>query len=263
MPDCDWDKYEQIRGRELPSSFIFQGTAYKLEQCFKRDFYAATGLYVKSESNWAAGLPEKVVFKVYHTDSFGLIPLGWLGRRLADREIFYLEQTAGIPGMAKLIGRIGRTGFVREYIPGCHLREYRRAEKLSREFYTTLVSSVAALHARGISHNDLSKPENILVQPDGLPVIIDLQIATRFRSGLPGVMQIGNAILRYMQSVDRYHINKHRRHDRPEDFSPEELRRAKRKGLLLTLHAWVLRKPYRFVRHRVMRNFLMKRSKLT
>ena len=105
--------------------------------------------------------------------------------------MYYLEQTAGIPGMAKLLGRIGRTGFVREYIPGCHLREYRQASKPGQEFYTELQATLTALHARGMSHNDLSKPENILVRPDGRPVVIDLQIAATFRSRVPIVKQSG------------------------------------------------------------------------
>ncbi len=67
---------------------------------------------------------------------------------------------------------------------------------------------------------------------------------------------IGARVLPYMQSVDRYHIGKHHRKDRPEDFTAQELANSRRKGLLLTLHAWLLRKPYRAVRHFVMGRFM-------
>ena len=45
MADADWAKYKQIRGKPLPESIEFAGTAYSLAKVFKRDFYAATGLY--------------------------------------------------------------------------------------------------------------------------------------------------------------------------------------------------------------------------
>ena len=115
---------------------------------------------------------------------------------------------------------------------------------------------LAALHNKGIAHNDLSKAENILVRPDGSPVLIDLQIASSFRIRFPLLGWLGRQALPYMQAMDRYHVGKHHRRDRPEDFTAAELAASRRKGLLLQLHGWLLRRPYRAVRHFVLNRFM-------
>jgi hypothetical protein len=57
--------------------------------------------------------------------------------------------------------------------------------------------------------------------------------------------------------VDRYHLGKHHAHDRPEDFTPDGLSRARKKGAVLALHGLLLRRPYRAVRHFVLRRWLL------
>lgn len=252
MADADWANYRQLRGRPLPEMIEFGGARYRLDTHFKRDFYAATGLY---ELDAGPG-PAQVVVKIYHTDPLGPVPLRWLGRMLCNREVYYYRAIDGIPGLARLLGRYGETGYVREYVPGCHLRDYRKVARPDAEFYRRLHAMMAAVHARGLSHNDLSKPENILVRPDGTPTLIDFQIATNFRFRFPLLRYLGRHALPYMQAMDRYHLRKHHRRDRPEDFSAEELQRVRRKGVLLSLHGWLLRRPYRAVRHLVMDRFM-------
>lgn len=256
MADADWADFKQLRGKALPERIEFRGASYIQEKLFKRDFYAATGLYRLRSGDAHRDRPEQVVLKVYHTEPLGPVPLGWLGRRLCWREVGYFQLTDGIPGLARLHGSFGDAGFIREYIPGCDLREYRKHSQPDNQFYPKLNAMLAAIHARGISHNDLSKPENILVRPDGSPAIIDFQIAGGYSWRLPLLKQIAWAIRRYMQSVDRYHLLKLHRRDRCQDFSPDEIREARRKGLILTLHGLLLRRPYRLVRHFVMNQFM-------
>jgi serine/threonine protein kinase len=254
MADADWANYKQLRGKALPERIEFRGAWYRQEKHFKRDFYAATGLYRIEQPN--GELPEQIMLKIYHTEPLGLLPLGWLGRRLCNREVYWFRKTEGISGLARMFERFGASGFVREYVPGCDLREYRKADRPNEEFYPRLYAMLTAIHARGIAHNDLSKPENILVRSDGTPAIIDFQIAGGYSWRLPLLKQIGRRILRYMQSVDRYHLRKLHRRDRPQDFTPEELKQARKKGIVLMLHGWLLRKPYRAVRHFILNRFM-------
>jgi hypothetical protein len=89
--------------------------------------------------------------------------------------------------------------------------------------------------------------------------VIDLQIALAPRSlHWRTVGWLVRRMLRYMQGVDRFHITKLHRRARPEDFTPEEMRQACRKGLLLRLHGILLRNPYRAARRYIIKPLLSK-----
>lgn len=263
MADSDWANYKQLRGQELPTEITFRSHRYRFDRYFKRDFYAATGLYLKSSEGTSETVPEKIVLKVYHQDRLGILPLGWLGRWLADRERRYQARVAGLPNIIQVLDHWERTGMIREYIPGCHLREYRKSgQQPTVEFYHQLHAALRTIHERGFAHNDLSKAENILVHEDGFPVLIDFQIAHDFGSQNFLFGWLGRSILHYMQSVDRYHLRKHHIKDRPLDFTPTEIKNRKKKGLILRLHATCIRAPYRGFRHVVMRLFLKSKHAL-
>jgi serine/threonine protein kinase len=257
MADADWAQYKQIRGKALPETIKFQGATYSLAKVFKRDFYAATGLYQRSENGEGSAAPDKVVFKHYHMDPLWFIPLRWLGRLLWRREMQLGKAVGDVAGVAHILGRFGKSGLVREYIPGQNLREYLVEHDVDAQFFVKLRQSLADVHACGIAHNDLNKPENILVREDGSPVLIDFQIAYKPPQKFPGLKQVGRVVLRYLQQMDWYHLLKHHHRRRPQDFTKEDLEISTRRGILLNLHAWLLRRPYRVIRHLVMRSFLM------
>ncbi len=112
------------------------------------------------------------------------------------------------------------------------------------------------MHERGITHNDLSKPENVLVETNGAPVLIDFQIALAAGAWPWPVSLLGRPFMHYMQRIDRYHLAKLHRRARPKDFSEEQKRKAKAQGFLLRLHGALLRRPYRAIRHRVMNRWM-------
>ena len=256
MADADWGKYKQLRGAALPEVFTFRGVEYARSKLLKRDFYAAVGLYQCDDL--PADAPRQVLLKIYHTDPLWGFPLGWLGRWLARRERMAGEALAGISGVPRQLAAWGDAGFVREYVPGCNLREYRAVTLPERAFYLELRRILDEVHARGISHNDLAKPENIVVTEEGRPVLIDFQIALGPRlPRLPGIRWLAKRFVSYMQGIDRYHLAKQHTHDRPGDFDAEGYRLARRKGALLRLHGVLLRRPYRAVRHFVLRRWLL------
>jgi serine/threonine protein kinase len=246
MPDADWVRYTNIRGRPLPAELDSHGQTYRLEKLLKFDFYAATGLYV-AENQSSPELPRKLIFKRYHTDPDWFPPLRWLALALARREIHYLRRLDGIEGVPGFYRQEGPSGLVREYVEGTNLREYFYRDcgyRPGPEFFPRLFKILETVHQRGVAHNDLSKPENLIVRPDGSPALIDLQIAREARIPL-----VGRSIIRYLQANDRYHVEKLHRRYRPNDFSG-----AGRTSAALAKH-WTIRlhgrfrRPYRALRH--------------
>jgi predicted Ser/Thr protein kinase len=256
MPDRDWVKYKAIRGQSLPEMGEWLGHPWQLAQVLKFDFYAATGVYERADRNESApGLPRQLLVKVYHQDAFGMIPLGWLGRWLCRRETAQLNALEGVEGIPQLLAQHGRSGLVREFICGCNLREHGKTAGLRDDFFPRLRAILTRVHERGMSHNDLSKPENVLVSASGLPVLIDFQIALGGPNGNRLTRWLLRPLIQYLQGVDRYHLGKIHRRFRPFDFTAAELEEARRKGLIVHLHGYV-RRPYRKVRHFVLDRYL-------
>lgn len=74
----------------------------------------------------------------------------------------------------------GRLYIVTDYVDGLPLAEYCREHDLDREARVKLLAAVAdcvqTLHEHGVIHRDV-KPANIIINPHGQPIIIDLGIA--------------------------------------------------------------------------------------
>ena len=70
---------------------------------------------------------------------------------------------------------------------GAHQRvdQFIQHSRVDAQFFPRLQTTLAEIHRQGITHNDLSKPENILVKPDGAPILIDFQIALDSHSRIP------------------------------------------------------------------------------
>lgn len=262
MSDADWLKYKRIRGKDLPEAVSLSFGDYRSEKVFKNDFYAVTAVYRKQTGDG----PDRVVLKEYHTDSWGVIPLGWLGRMLLRRESLYFRELADVRGVPHFLEYFGSNGFAREHVSGLDLRDYfeKGGLRVGATFFPSLQSTLKAVHEKGIAHNDLAKPENVLVSTDGDPVLIDFQIALMPKRWPLGVGKLAGPLLRLCQRMDEYHLCKQYRRYSPETV-PEEIRKkGTRAGGVAGFHYHFIRRPYRAVRHFFLdRFFTLKPTKET
>jgi predicted Ser/Thr protein kinase len=166
-------------------------------------------------------------------------------RRLARREADLLERLAGIEGVPRLLARPSPDTLLRAWIDGTTLRE--RPEVPDATF-PALRSLLAAVHARGVAYADLAKEENVVVDDDGRPWLVDFQI-----SAARGT--VFGALVPLLQDADRYHLARHVRRRRPDLLTDEDRAvLARGKGVLSRLHRVVLKRPYNLVtRHWVKR----------
>ncbi len=214
----------------LPDTVICGQARYQLVETFKHDFFAGTGLY--------RGPNGLAVLKINRINRFFGLPMEWLGRLLARRELrFYqlLSDTAGVP---RLIGAVGDAGLMHAYVPG---RPLERRQTVSDTFFDELAALLDVLHKRHMAYVDLNKRQNILVGQDGRPYLIDFQISLWLPpTGWRGLAPL-RWLLRRFQDGDRYHCLKHKRRLRPDLLNPEERAVAERVGFWIRLHRLVAR----------------------
>lgn len=90
------------------------------------------------------------------------------------REHAVYAQVAGIQGIPRCYGLQDDGSLVLEYLPGEAYRETVPALRAHRErFFRELRDQILALHAAGVAHADLKRRGNILISPDGDPILLD------------------------------------------------------------------------------------------
>ncbi|TBR40495.1 MULTISPECIES: RIO1 family regulatory kinase/ATPase [Dyella] len=130
--------------------------------------------------------------------------------RAARREARALRKLDGLDGVPALLGWNGHE-LLRSYIAGAPMQQ---SQPRDRAYYRDALRLLAALHRRGIVHNDLAKEPNWLVRDDGRPALVDFQIAwTRGRRG---------PLFRLLAREDLRHLLKHKRTYCPEALSARQ-----------------------------------------
>ena len=221
----------------LPREFVVGGTTCRLLKTVKHDFFAATAFYADDAGR-------RVVLKISRTTDFAGVPLAWLGRWLCRREVRFYNRLADLPNVPKVLGTVGPTGFVHEFVPG---RPLEKDQPVPDGFFAELVGLLEELHRRGLAYVDTNKPQNILLGDDGRPHLIDFQISWDLRE--LGDWAPNRWWLRRLQNEDLYHVLKHKRRMRPDEMTADELERSTRKSALIRFHRFVT-KPYFLLRRR-------------
>ena len=164
-------------------------------------------------------------------------PLAWA---LARREIAGLRAVRGIEGTPQLI-RVDREGLVRTFSEGTPLNLARPSNPA---FWRDAHLLLSRLRRRGLAHNDLAKPQNWLMTPDGRAAVIDFQLAShRPRRGW---------LFRAMAYEDLRHLLKQKRNFAPALLTPTERRVLKRRSLPSRLWRATGKRLYNFVTRRLM-----------
>lgn len=159
----------------------------------------------------------------------------WFAWILARREIRGLRGVAGIDGVPMLL-RVDREGLLRDWSEGAPLNIsppkdvawYRDAHRLLRE-----------MRRRGVTHNDLAKPQNWLMRPDGRAAVIDFQLSrVHRRRGLH---------FRLAAYEDLRHLLKQKRRYAPELLTAKQLQIVRQRSWPGQLWQRTGKRAYKFI----------------
>jgi hypothetical protein len=117
------------------------------------------------------------------------------------------------------------------------LKLYKKT--VSDDFFPTLQKILRVIHDQKISYMDMNKQENILVNENGEPCLIDFQICFHLPKRWPGNSAPARWLLGLLQQSDEFHLMKHFTRLRPDLFTPEELARAARRPWFLNIYRCV------------------------
>ena len=163
-----------------------------------------------------------------------------LARHLLARERRALQHLAGVDRVPRLLAT-ERSRLEREWIDG---RPMQLAQPRDPRYFREALRLVRRLHARDVTHDDLAKEPNWLVTPEGLPAVVDFQLARHApRRG---------RLFRMLAHGDLRHWAKHKR-----QYLPERLT-VRQRALLATpsplSRAWraTVKPVYRFVTRRLL-----------
>lgn len=138
---------------------------------------------------------------------------------LARKETKALRVVTGIRGTPDLI-REDQTGILRSWSDGMPLNLSKPSDAA---FYRDAKRVLREMRRRGVTHNDLAKPQNWLQSPDGSAQVIDFQLASVHRRK--------GRMFRIMGYEDLRHLIKQKRRYAPELLTPSETRMLARKSL--------------------------------
>lgn len=177
----------------------------------KRDLFSET------HKGHLASAPEvTAIRRVVTASPIWTRPIAWA---LARREIAALKSVSGIEGTPRLFST-DRDGLVRAWTEGAPLHLSRPSQRL---WYDDAFRLLRAMRRAGITHNDLAKPQNWLMTPDGHAAVIDFQLASRHRRR--------GAFYRLLAYEDFRHLLKQMRAFAPDLMTPTAKRVLARRSL--------------------------------
>ncbi|THH36655.1 serine/threonine protein kinase [Aliishimia ponticola] len=205
---------------------------FEAETVLKRDEFSETVL-----GHRRSNPSEKLVLRRLDTVPWYFRALSqWLARR----EVRGLKAVQRIEGAPDLIDA-DTSGILRVWTPGTPLQLARPADA---KWYHDAKRVLREMRRAGITHNDLAKPQNWLMLPDGRAGVIDFQLAHVYRRK--------GKIFRIAAREDLRHLLKQKRRYAPDLLTPSEKRMLARKSLPAQLWMATGKRLYNFVTRRLM-----------
>ena len=199
--------FRALGENEAPERIQVDGKDYVIEESFKHDSWAATAMYRSTDDS------TRIVCKFNRKQSILGIPMAWLGRSLAERERYFLDQLSDVSAVPDVCGTVFVDGVAQPnaaahlFVDGAPLQS---GQETRLAFFRELKELLQQMHQRGFAYVDLHKPENVIVGDDGKPHLIDFQISFRPFKGWLGKMPPCKAFQRMLVLSDLYHLRKMR-----------------------------------------------------
>ena len=205
---------------------------FRPETVHKRDIFSET------ISGTLDGIPDfPVVLRKLDGVPFYARPIAWL---LARKEIKGLRAVQGIEGTPVLV-RVDTTGLLRSWTQGTPLQ---LAKPTDQEWYRDAKRLLRQMRRAGVTHNDIAKPQNWLMTPDGRAAVIDFQLASVHRRR--------GTLFRTMAREDLRHLLKQKRAYAPHLLTPAEHRMLATKALPARIWMATGKRLYNFITRRLM-----------
>jgi serine/threonine protein kinase len=161
----------------------------------------------------------------------------------------------GVPGVPRCHGFLDGKHLVLEHVPGPSLRACDAQLQDRERFFAELLATIEAIQASGVAHGDLKRKNNIVVDPNERPYIIDFGIARLRRIEREGR---GGPMFEWVRQLDYNAWAKLKYRRRMDVLSPEDA--ARYRPLRLERLARLLRIPWQKLRHRQRRRQLRVRQ---
>ena len=158
----------------------------------------------------------------------------------SGRERRALQRLEGLERVPRLLA--SAPGMLeRGWIDG---RPMQLAQPRDPRYFREALRLVRRMHARDLSHDDLAKEPNWLVTPEGLPAIVDFQLARHApRRG---------ALFRMLAHDDLRHWAKHKRQYLPERLTARQRALLARRSPLSRAWRVTVKPLYLFVTRRLL-----------
>jgi len=208
-----------LKGDQIPE---FVETAV-----FKRDVFSEThaGYFVNDPDT-------RIIRRVVSAAPWWSKPLAWISAR---REIRGLKTVRDIDGVQDPLAT-EKDGLYRSWTEGTPLHLARPSDP---KWYRTAHRILRDMRRLGVTHNDLAKPQNWLMTPEGEAAVIDFQLASVHRRR--------GALYRLMAYEDFRHLLKQKRAFAKDRMTPTEKRILARRSLPSRIWLATGKKVYNFI----------------
>lgn len=157
----------------------------------------------------------------------------FVGPFMVSREYKALSRVAGMKGVAEEVFKVDELALAIRYVEGSQLDKVD-PRRITSEFLISLERLVDALHERGVVHLDLRGSGNILMSPQGEPVIIDFQ-SSMCTDWMPAFLR------KFLGDFDMSGVLKKWKTYRPEEMGDERRKELER---INNIRKWWIFKGY-------------------